>query len=221
MEKFDVIFVGSGHANWHAAVDLQKAGKKVAIIEKDLIAGTCTNYGCNAKILLDGAADLIHQVSSYVGMGLKGDLHIDWPELMAYKRATINPLHKMLEQQFKALGIKIYKGTATFLDDRSIKVGEEILSATDFIIGTGQIPNHLPIEGNEWLHDSREFLDLPKLPKHMTFIGAGIVSLEFAMLVKAAGTDVTIIEFASGALREFNAKYVEKVLQQMKKYCSK
>ncbi|MFT9456657.1 MAG: NAD(P)/FAD-dependent oxidoreductase [Liquorilactobacillus hordei] len=217
MENFDVIFIGSGHANWHAAVDLQKAGKKVAIIEKDLIAGTCTNYGCNAKILLDGAADLIHQVSSYAGMGLKGDLHIDWPELMAYKRATINPLHKMLEQQFKALGIKIYKGTATFLDDRSIKVGEEILSATDFIIGTGQIPNHLPIEGNEWLHDSREFLDLPKLPKHMTFIGAGIVSLEFAMLVKAAGTDVTIIEFASGALREFNAKYVEKVLQQMKK----
>ncbi|MDV7757245.1 dihydrolipoyl dehydrogenase family protein [Liquorilactobacillus mali] len=215
MEKFDVIFIGSGHANWHAAVDLQKKGKKVAIVEKDLIAGTCTNYGCNAKILLDGAADLIHQSQAYTSMGLKGDLHIDWPELMAYKQATINPIHLMLEQQFKAVGIEIFNGTASFLDQHSIKVGEKILSATNFIIGTGQTPNRLPVDGNEFLHDSREFLDLSELPNRMTFIGAGIVSLEFAMLVRAAGTEVSIIEFAPGALRGFNQKYVGKLLQQM------
>ncbi|MFT8825066.1 MAG: NAD(P)/FAD-dependent oxidoreductase [Liquorilactobacillus mali] len=216
MEKFDIIFIGSGHANWHAAVDLQKKGKKVAIVEKDLIAGTCTNYGCNAKILLDGAAELIHQSQAYAGMGLKGDLHVDWPELMAYKQATINPIHLMLAQQFKEVGIEIFNGTASFLDQNSIKVGEKILSAANFIIGTGQVPNRLPVEGNELLNDSREFLDLPELPNRITFIGAGIVSLEFAMLVKAAGTEVSIIEFAPGALRGFNQKYVGKLLQQMK-----
>jgi glutathione reductase (NADPH) len=47
---YDVMFIGSGHANWHAALALRKAGKRVVLIEKDLLAGTCTNYGCNAKI---------------------------------------------------------------------------------------------------------------------------------------------------------------------------
>lgn len=217
MKKFDVVFIGSGHANWHAAVELQRAGKKVAIVENDLIAGTCTNYGCNAKILLDGAADLIHQANAYEGFGIKGNLQIDWKELMAYKKATINPIHLLLEQQFKAVGIEIFNGTASFLDAHSISVGENRISATDFIIGTGQKPNRLPVEGNEFLHDSRDFLDLSELPKHMTFIGAGIVSLEFAMLVKAAGAEVTVIEFAAGALRGFNQKYVDSLLQQMEK----
>lgn len=49
MKKYDIFFVGSGHANWHAAVTLSQAGKTVAIVEKDKIAGTCTNYGCDPK----------------------------------------------------------------------------------------------------------------------------------------------------------------------------
>ena len=46
---YDVVFIGSGHANWHAAVILSQVGKKVAIVEKDITAGTCTNYGCSAN----------------------------------------------------------------------------------------------------------------------------------------------------------------------------
>ena len=51
MKTYDVTFIGSGHAAWHAALTLKHAGKEVAIIEKERIAGTCTNWGCNAKIL--------------------------------------------------------------------------------------------------------------------------------------------------------------------------
>lgn len=54
MADYDTIFIGSGHATWHAAVTLARAQQKVAIIEEDTIAGTCTNFGCDAKILLDG-----------------------------------------------------------------------------------------------------------------------------------------------------------------------
>ncbi|WP_281164738.1 dihydrolipoyl dehydrogenase family protein [Liquorilactobacillus sicerae] len=213
---YDVMFIGSGHANWHAALALRKAGKKVVLIEKDLIAGTCTNYGCNAKILLDGAADVLHQAAAYQGKGITGELKIDWSALMAYKQQTINPIHLLLEQQFKAAGIEIVDGTAAFVGQHTVTAAGKTISAQDIIIGTGQRPNILPIPGKELMHDSRDFLDLPELPKHLTFIGAGIVSLEFAMLVRAAGAQVTVIEFAKTALRGFEGKYVELILQQMR-----
>ncbi|MFT9049870.1 dihydrolipoyl dehydrogenase family protein [Liquorilactobacillus nagelii] len=213
---YDVMFIGSGHANWHAALALKKAGKRVVLIEKDLIAGTCTNYGCNAKILLDGAADVLHQAAAYQGKGITGELKIDWSALMAYKQKTINPLHLLLEQQFKAAGIEIVNGTAEFVDQHTVTAAGKNISAQDIIIGTGQRPSILPIPGKELMHDSRDFLDLPELPKHLTFIGAGIVSLEFAMLVRAAGAQVTVIEFADTALRGVEEKYVEQILQRMR-----
>ncbi|MFT8901493.1 dihydrolipoyl dehydrogenase family protein [Liquorilactobacillus nagelii] len=213
---YDVMFIGSSHANWHAALALRKAGKRVVLIEKDLIAGTCTNYGCNAKILLDGAADVLHQAAAYQGKGITGELKIDWSALMAYKQKTINPLHLLLEQQFKAAGIEIVNGTAEFVDQHTVTATGKNISAQDIIIGTGQRPSILPIPGKELMHDSRDFLDLPELPKHLTFIGAGIVSLEFAMLVRAAGAQVTVIEFADTALRGVEEKYVEQILQRMR-----
>ncbi|MFT8725742.1 MAG: NAD(P)/FAD-dependent oxidoreductase [Liquorilactobacillus nagelii] len=213
---YDVMFIGSGHANWHAALALRKAGKKVVLIEKDLLAGTCTNYGCNAKILLDGAADVLHQAAAYQGKGITGELKIDWPALMAYKQQTISPIHLLLEQQFKAAGIEIINGTAEFVDQHTVTAAGKNISAQDIIIGTGQRPSILPIPGKELMHDSRDFLDLPELPKHLTFIGAGIVSLEFAMLVRAAGAQVTVIEFADTALRGVEEKYVEQILQRMR-----
>jgi glutathione reductase (NADPH) len=213
---YDVMFIGSGHANWHAALALRKAGKKVVLIEKDLLAGTCTNYGCNAKILLDGAADVLHQAAAYQGKGITGELKIDWPALMAYKQQTISPIHLLLEQQFKAAGIEIINGIAEFVDQHTVMAAGKNISAQDIIIGTGQRPSILPIPGKELMHDSRDFLDLPELPKHLTFIGAGIVSLEFAMLVRAAGAQVTVIEFADTALRGVEEKYVEQILQRMR-----
>ena len=74
---YDVIFIGSGHATWHAAVALKQAGKNVAIMEEDTVAGTCTNYGCDAKILLDGPFELSEQLKQYRGKGVNDSVKID------------------------------------------------------------------------------------------------------------------------------------------------
>ena len=55
MKQYDVVFLGSGHAAWHAALTLKQSGKQVAIVEKDTIAGTCTNYGCCLLYTSDAA----------------------------------------------------------------------------------------------------------------------------------------------------------------------
>jgi len=68
MYDFDVVFIGSGHSCWHGALTLMQAGKKVALVDFDLPGGTCTNYGCDAKILLDGPFEFAEGLERYNGL---------------------------------------------------------------------------------------------------------------------------------------------------------
>ncbi|WP_288531746.1 FAD-dependent oxidoreductase, partial [uncultured Secundilactobacillus sp.] len=170
--EFDVIFIGSGHANWHAAVTLQQAGKKVAIVEKDMVGGTCTNYGCDAKIALDGPFQLIEQLQRFKGHGVNETPTIDWPSLMNYKHQVIDPLAPTMDQLFSQMGITMINGAATITDAHTIQVGTQKYTTDFIVIGTGQRPATLAIDGQSFIHDSREFLDIPDMPQRITFIGA-------------------------------------------------
>lgn len=86
MADYDVIFIGSGHACWHGAVLLKLAKKKVALVERDVLGGTCTNYGCDAKILLDSPIELKEALDRYQNIGLENAASINWQSLMAYKK---------------------------------------------------------------------------------------------------------------------------------------
>ncbi|AYM02685.1 dihydrolipoyl dehydrogenase family protein [Levilactobacillus yiduensis] len=215
MIQYDVAFIGSGHANWHAAVALKQAGKSVVIIEKDLLGGTCTNYGCDAKILLDGPAELISRLAHYQNAGVTSQTTVDWPTFMAYKHQVIDALPNQMAQAFDQLGIDVIQGSGILMGDHLIQVGKQVVSATNIVIGTGQRSKRLAIVGKEFMHDSRDFLNLPDLPSHVTFIGAGIITLEFASLVMALGSQVTIIEHGDRAARGFDARHVEKLVAEM------
>ncbi|MHA8137679.1 dihydrolipoyl dehydrogenase family protein [Lactobacillaceae bacterium Scapto_B20] len=219
MKKYDVIFIGSGHAAWHGAVKLAKAGKKVALIEGDTLFGTCTNYGCNAKMLLDGPADLLHQAQAYQNIGLDGNLKIDWPALMKYKHQIIDadPKHQNIREAFPKLGIDIIDGWGSISDAHHVQVDDQLYETQYIVIGTGLRPNKLDIPGKEYLHDSREFLDIPEMPKHITFIGTGFISYEFADLARAAGAEVEIIGHSDQPLRSFYSRYVKKLTKRMQK----
>ena len=88
MKRYDVVFIGSGHAAWHAAAALANSGKSVAIIEKDKVAGTCTNFGCNAKILLEGPYEVLEEASHYNGIIEADQLQVNWEHLMKYKKKS-------------------------------------------------------------------------------------------------------------------------------------
>ena len=212
---YDVAFIGGGHANWHAAMTLRQAGLNIAIFEKDVIGGTCTNYGCNAKILLDGPAEVIHQINSYKNTGLVGETKIDWPALMAYKHDNIDHRHLELEAMFKQAGIDVINGHAKLIDRHTIAVNDNNFTADKIVIGTGLRPRTLDIPGKEYLHDSREFLDIPTMPEHITFLGTGVVSMEFASLALMAGAKVTIINRSENVLKEYPQKYVNQIKESL------
>ena len=216
MFDYDVVFIGSGHACWHAAVALAQGGKKVAIVEQDLVAGTCTNYGCDAKILLDAPFEAIDDIERYKKIGANNISTIDWKKLMNYKKGEIGKFPLGMSLMFKLSKIKLIKGHGELEDKNTIKIGNKKITSEYIVIGTGEHPNRLDIAGKEYLHDSREFLDIEEFPKRIVFIGAGIISMEFASIALKLKSEVNIIQFDDIALGQYPKKYVDKLVKKMK-----
>ena len=217
MKQYDVIFIGSGHACWHGALLLKLLGKSVALVERDLLGGTCTNYGCDAKILLDSPFELKEALDRYQGIGLKNEANLDWTALMQYKKNLIGYLPNGLEGLFNQFGFDVIRGEAKFIDQNTIQVGDERYGAAKFVIGTGQ--NYIPfdIKGKEYFHDSREFLSLDVIPDRVTFVGAGIISMEFASLCLSLGKKVDIVTIDDRPLAAYPQEYVQAIVEKMKK----
>ncbi|AMW24521.1 dihydrolipoyl dehydrogenase family protein [Staphylococcus haemolyticus] len=215
MKQYDVAFIGSGHEAWHAALTLKHAGKDVAIIEKDTIAGTCTNYGCNAKILLEGPYEVLEKSAQYNGIIQSQDLHVNWENLMDYKKQVINPMNGMLKGMFEQQGIDVYMGAGVIKDAHTVTVNDEALQTENIVIATGQHSNKLDIEGKELTHDSRDFLSMDELPKRMTFIGVGIISVEFASIMIKSGVEVTMIHHSDKPLKGFNQTHVTQLIKKL------
>lgn len=215
MKKFDVVFIGSGHSCWHGALILKTLGKSVALVEKDLLGGTCTNYGCDAKILLDSPIELKENLDLYKNIGLAKEAEINWNQLMQYKKGLIGFLPNALDGMFNNFGFEVIRGSASFVDKNTIKVNDELYQADYFVIGTGQTYVPLDIKGKEYFKDSRDFLSLDNIPDHVTFVGAGIISMEFASICLALGKKVDIIDLADRALAQYPKKYVDFVVNKM------
>lgn len=134
---------------------------------------------------------------------------------MAYKQQVIQPLSVQMTAVFKQLGIKIITGHGELTDTHTVQVAGSTYTADTIVVGTGQRPAKLAIPGADLMHDSRDFLDLPTMPKRLTLIGAGIISLEFANMAVLLGSEVHIIEFADRALPAFYSEHVEKMIAHL------
>jgi glutathione reductase (NADPH) len=209
--NYDVMMIGSGHATWHAAVALAQQGKHVAIVEKDLVGGTCTNYGCDAKIALDGPFQLVEQLARFTGAGVTNTPVLNWSDLMTYKHQVIDPLAPTMTALFNQLGITMLAGSAKLTDAHTVTVAGHDYTSQYIVIGSGQRPATLNIPGAEYIHDSREFLDLPDMPERLVFVGAGIIAMEFAAMAATMGKTVHIVEFSDHALGAFDQTYVARL----------
>lgn len=212
---FDVIFIGSGHGAWHAVQTLAKAGKKVAVVEKDLPGGACPNYGCDAKILLDGPFEYLEGLERYKGLCVDQAGTIDWEKLMEYKKSIIGEFPKMLPEVSAQMGIAFIQEKGKVLDAHTVQAGDQTLEGEVIVIATGQRDAQLDIPGKEHIRNSRDFLSARKMPEHLICIGAGIISMEFASMALTLGNKVTFLEFMPRALAAYPEKYVCKLVEKM------
>lgn len=215
MDKYDIIYIGSGNAAWQGARFLSDAGWKVLIIEEGLYGGACANYGCNSKILLDGPYELSSAIKRFEGIGKKGDFSVDWPSLMEYKRKRIANLPKFLEGKFKEYNLDVVDGKGVIVDKHHVQVGDDIYYGDRIVIATGLKPYIPDIPGKEYIHDSTDFLDIDELPDRTIIFGAGFVSIEFASILEEAGKEVDILVRSDRVLRHFYQPYVENIVRKL------
>jgi dihydrolipoamide dehydrogenase len=197
---YDVIVIGSGPGGYVAAIRCAQLGLKTACVEgRDTLGGTCLNVGCiPSKALLHASHQLHEAEHNFAKMGLKGKSpSVDWPQMKSYKDDVIGQNTKGIEFLFKKNKIDWIKGWATIPAAGKVQVGDTTHEAKNIIIASGSEASSLPgIEIDEKIVvTSTGALELPKIPKKMVVIGAGVIGLELGSVYSRLGTDVQVIEF--------------------------
>ena len=200
MASYDVIVIGSGPGGYVCAIRCAQLGLKTACVEgRETLGGTCLNIGCiPSKALLHASHQLHEAEHNFAKMGLKGKSpSVDWKQMLAYKDDVIGQNTKGIEFLFKKNKIDWLKGWGSVPEAGKVKVGDEVHEAKHIIVASGSEPSSLPgIEiDQKVVVDSEGALSLPKIPKKMVVIGAGVIGLELGSVYARLGTEVQVIEF--------------------------
>ncbi|MGH9953217.1 MAG: dihydrolipoyl dehydrogenase family protein, partial [Nitrososphaeraceae archaeon] len=230
--KFDLIIIGTGTAASTVAHECASQGWKVAIIDSGPFGGTCALRGCDPKKVLVAAEETMDWTTRMKDKGISyesnSNTHIDWPELMKFKRTFTQPVPKNREESFLKAGIKPFHGTAQFIEKSKLRiidrntneekltvnaattttaiqgnknVEDRIIEGKYFVIATGAKPRPLDIEGEEkYVTSSDQFLELDQIPKEIVFIGGGYISFELAHIAAHAGCKATILHRSNKVL---------------------
>ncbi|CUH83044.1 dihydrolipoyl dehydrogenase [Thalassovita mediterranea] len=200
MAQYDVIVIGAGPGGYVAAIRCAQLGLKTACVEgRDTLGGTCLNVGCiPSKALLHASHNLHEAEHNFAKMGLKGAApKVDWDQMKSYKSEVVEGNTKGIEFLFKKNKIDWLKGWGSIPEAGKVKVGDEVHEAKNIIVASGSEPSSIPgVEIDENLVvSSTGALDLPKIPKKMVVIGAGVIGLELGSVYQRLGTEVTVVEF--------------------------
>ena len=213
---YDVIYIGSGNAAWQGGRFLRKEGLKILIVEENLYGGTCANRGCNSKALLDAPYEIKALADNFEGVGKSGDFDVNWSDLMKFKRKRIAGMSVFLDGKFDEYDLDVAHGKGVILDEHTVQVADKKFTTDKIVICTGLKPVIPDIKGNEYLHDSTDFLDIEELPEHAIIIGAGFVGMEFASILAEAGKEADVIIRGNMALKYFHQPYVQNVIEILK-----
>ena len=200
MSSYDVIIIGSGPGGYVCAIRCAQLGLKTAVVEgRETLGGTCLNIGCiPSKALLHASHQLHEAEHNFAKMGLVGKSpSVDWKQMLAYKDDVIGQNTKGIEFLFKKNKIDWLKGWGAIPAPGKVQVGDTTYETKNIIIATGSTPSTLPgITIDEKIVVTSEgALSLPKIPKKLVVIGAGVIGLELGSVYARLGAEVQVIEF--------------------------
>jgi glutathione reductase (NADPH) len=207
-KQYDLVVIGTGAAAQVASFRMREAGWAVAVIDWRPFGGTCALRGCDPKKVLVGGAETVDMARRMSGRGVDGDVRIDWPDLIAFKRTFTDPVPPSLEKELADSGIDAYHGHARFIDRETLRVDGETLKARYFLIASGARPAPLGFPGAEHLITNEEFLALDTLPRRIVLVGGGYIAAEFSHIAARAGAKVTVLQRGERMLKTFDRDLV-------------
>ncbi|WP_404317842.1 dihydrolipoyl dehydrogenase family protein [Malaciobacter canalis] len=188
MQNFDLIIIGAGRAS-NIAAKAGKLGKKVALIEKLTLGGTCPNRGCVPSKLLIGYAQKIREIKESKKHFIRAIVdNIDQEEIFKRTNEYIYSVEENYKKKFND-NVTIFKGEGSFLDDKIVKVNNTKLTAPKIIIATGTRPAKVPFK-NAWTSDDI-FPLIKEIPESITIVGGGFIACELANFFDAIGVKTT------------------------------
>jgi glutathione reductase (NADPH) len=211
-EKFDVVILGGGNAGIGATGPVRRAGMSVAMIEADLLGGTCPNRGCTPKKVLVAAGHALHEIDrAFIHHITVGKPKLDWAALIDREKDMIKDIPTNLARSMAKRNVEVIKGRAAFTGPNIIRVGDRRLEANHIVIATGSKPRPLPIPGAELMITSDEMLSERELSASVIFVGGGVIALEFGHVYARAGSEVTILEALPQLLPAMDADAVARL----------
>jgi pyruvate/2-oxoglutarate dehydrogenase complex dihydrolipoamide dehydrogenase (E3) component len=203
--QLDAIVIGAGQAGTPLATRLAASGRKVLLVERSRVGGTCVNYGCTPTKTLVASARAAHVARSGARLGIHaGEVRVDFPAVIARKDAIVQQWRESLDRKLASAGdrLRTVHGHARFVGEREIDVGGERYRADTVVLDVGGRPAPSAIEGIEavpWL-DNRRIMELKELPERLLVLGGGYIGCEFAQMFRRFGAAVTVVQRGSHLL---------------------
>ena len=195
----DIAVLGGGPGGYVAAIYAAKRGKKVVVIEKAKLGGTCLNVGCiPTKSLVKSSEILVDALNAdKFGIHVEG-ASPDMEKIIAHKDAVVAELVRGVDFLMRKNGITVVRGAGAFLDALSLYVPEEnkTIKARDVIIATGSTFKESAMEGLDlpFVMNSTQALASTELPRSVTILGGSVTGLEFACLYHNLGAKVHVLK---------------------------
>jgi dihydrolipoyl dehydrogenase len=192
---YDAAVIGGGPGGYTCAIRLAQLGGSVCLIEKEGLGGTCTQRGCIPTKYLHSLGDVIRRAKNAKKSGLNFGMELDYKILKSRMQATVSRLASGIKLLLKTNGVDLIDGTAHIVSKSEVLVNGRSIKTGNIVIATGSYPvclADLKFKGD--ILSTTSILQLNDLPKSVTIIGAGYSGCEFASILNALGSKVTLIE---------------------------
>ena len=217
---YDLIVVGAGPGGYEAAAHAARMGKKVALIEKDRMGGTCLNVGCIPAKTFLRSSRLFHECKEAAAYGVRvGSVEFDMPAVVDRKNRVSGTLRKGVEGMLKRAGVETIAGVARFVARNAVQVGDQRYEASNILIATGSRVAVPPVPGitSERVLDSDSVFDLAVIPQKIAIIGGGYIGLEFACFFNEIGVKVAVYEMLPQIAAGCDLEISSRMLQLLKR----
>jgi dihydrolipoamide dehydrogenase len=218
--SYDIVVLGGGSGGYACALRAAELGKRVALIERDRVGGTCLHRGCIPTKALLHAAEIADQARESAKFGVKTTFEgIEMPGVLSYQESVVDRLWKGLQSTIASRKIDTIIGDGRLVSPTSVRVDDTVYEAGHVVLATGSEPRSLPgldIDGTRVI-TSDDALRLDRVPSSVIVLGGGVIGVEFASVWRSFGADVTIVEMLPQLLPledESSAKALQRMFRR-------
>jgi pyruvate/2-oxoglutarate dehydrogenase complex dihydrolipoamide dehydrogenase (E3) component len=197
VKRVEYLFLGGGKGGKSLAMDLARQGRRVTVIERGMIGGSCINVACIPSKALIHHARSMH---AWREAAKRDDVTADMAAVSDYVASVVSGMVDVNRRAFEQSGLELVIGTGRFVAPRTIAVRaadgtETVYEGENVYINTGTVASIPDVPG---LRDAQplthvEALRLTTLPRHLVVIGGGYIGLEMAQAFRRLGSAVTLV----------------------------